>query len=188
MDLLVHELLRAPAGDEVESSLPLDADDVAVVGTPAGEPGAVREQVPEGHVGLPVHAEVVKEARYAIVELELPLAQQQHEGGDGGERLGERGEVEDRVGTHRRPFGLEAARAEGGVVEDLPGPADQDDRTGEGPRLDGRLEFALDGGEVHFASYATAGSRAVSRPRSVSSATSTPRGSARFSQPSSGGA
>src|SRR5262249_10749204 len=47
MDLLVHELLRAPARNEAEASPPLDALDVAEVRTPGGESGAVREEMPE---------------------------------------------------------------------------------------------------------------------------------------------
>src|SRR5439155_26020079 len=52
MDLLVNELLRAAAPDEVETAALLDALDVAKVRPPAGETGAVREQMPKGHVCL----------------------------------------------------------------------------------------------------------------------------------------
>src|SRR2546425_12239137 len=108
VDLLVDPLLGAAAGDEVEPPLVLDAVDLAGEGPPAREAGAVGEEVPEGDVRLPVHAEVVKEARDAIVDLDLPLLHEQHEGGGGGQRLGERGEVEDGVGLHGRACGLEA--------------------------------------------------------------------------------
>ncbi len=57
----------------------------------------MREQVAEGDVRLSVHAEVVEEARHAVVDAQLALPHQQQERGGRRERLGERGEVEDRV-------------------------------------------------------------------------------------------
>ena len=149
VDLLVDPLLGATAGEEVEPPLVLDAVDLAGEGPPAREAGAVREEVAEGDVRLPVHAEVVKEARDAIVDLDLPLLHEQHEGGGGGERLGERGEVEDGVRLHRRARGLEAPAAEGGVVEDVARPRDQDHGAGERARGRRLLDLPPDAREVH---------------------------------------
>ena len=88
-------------------ALALDLDDVAVVRPPGRQPRGVREQMAERDVRLPVHAEVVEEARHAIVEADLAArARMQHHRRGGGERLGERGDVEDRVLAHRGSVGL----------------------------------------------------------------------------------
>src|SRR5438128_2535543 len=73
VDLLVDVLLRAPAADEVRPSLLLDALDLPVIRAPGRKSGAVAEQVAEARVRLPVHAEIVEEARHPVVELHLPL-------------------------------------------------------------------------------------------------------------------
>src|SRR5262249_54229417 len=89
----------------------------------------------------------------AVVQLDLPLAHEEHEGGRGRERLGEGGEIEDRVGAHRCSLGLEAARAEGGMVEHLARTRDEHHGARERAGRDRVLDFASEGVEVldgHF--------------------------------------
>ncbi len=73
------------------------------------------------------------------VEPELALVDQDHDGGGGGDRLGERGHVEDRVAGHRLVGRLHPA-AERLGVGDLAVTADQDDRAGDDLVVDGLVD------------------------------------------------
>src|SRR6185503_7865290 len=106
---LVDELLGAAAGNEVEPSLALGADHVLEVWAPGWQARAMREEMAKRHMSLLVDAEVVEKPRHPIIERDLLLLHQDHECGRGGERLGERGQVEGGIRLHRGPLGLEAA-------------------------------------------------------------------------------
>src|SRR5262249_29397275 len=113
----------------------------------------------------------------------------------GRERRGGRREIEHRVALHRGALGLETPRPERGVLEHLASLTDQQDRAGEHAGGDGLVHDGRDPLERtsrrarkhHRPAQTTAGSSATSRPRSTSSSTSTPKGSARFSTPVSAG-
>src|SRR5262249_43252863 len=110
---------RALAAEEVHTAAALDLDDLLVVGAPARQARAVREQVAKSDVGLSVHAEVVEEPRHAVVYAQLPFPDEVKERRGRRQRLGERGEVEDRVLRERRDLGFKAPVAERAVVDDL---------------------------------------------------------------------
>src|SRR5581483_2392775 len=91
VDLLEDPLLRAPAGDEVESPrLALEACDVLVERAVGREAGGVRQEMAKRDAPLPVHAEVVEVARHAIVDRDPSLLHQEEEREGGRERLRER--------------------------------------------------------------------------------------------------
>ncbi len=98
----------------------------------------------EGDVGFAVHAEVVEDPRHPVVDAQLVLARKQQKCGRGGERLGERGQVEDGVLVERRDVGLDAAVAEGAMVDDLAFLVDEEHRPREHAAPDRILHRALD--------------------------------------------
>src|SRR5262245_42376045 len=106
------------------------------------------QQVAKGDVSLSVHAEVVEETRHPVVESDLPFFDHEHHGDGGGERLGERGDVEDRIFAHRAHLRLQAAVAEGAMVE-YPRPLPyQKNGAGKDMPPEGGIHLALNGFEA----------------------------------------
>ena len=70
-------------------------------------------------------------------EIELALLDQHH-GGDAGDRLGHRGDPEDRIGLQRDGFGT-VAKADGSQIGDLAVARDRRNRAREGAGVDLRL-------------------------------------------------
>jgi hypothetical protein len=84
----------------------------------------------DGDVVLAVLGEVREVLADLVVEAQLAVLDEQHRGGAGGDRLGERGEVEDGVGRHRLARRFDLARAVRLAVKDLPVAHHQDDGAG----------------------------------------------------------
>jgi len=82
-------LFGAVAAEEVDPPAALDFEDLLVVGAPARQAGAMREEMAEGDVSFAVHAEVVKDPCRAVVDSQLVLADEQQKRGGGGEGLSE---------------------------------------------------------------------------------------------------
>jgi len=72
-----------------KADVALDFEDLLVVGAPARQAGAMREEMAEGDVSFAVHAEVVKDPCRAVVDSQLVLADEQQKRGGGGEGLSE---------------------------------------------------------------------------------------------------
>ena len=109
--------------------------------------------MPDGDTELPVRAEVLDESRDPVLGSQLAVAREEHHQRGGGERLGERRQVEDRVRRHRRTLGDEAAAPERLVVEHLAAARDQDHGPWEHAAVDRAGDHVGNGREV-------AGSRA----------------------------
>ena len=83
-----------------------------------------------------------------VVELQLPAFDQLHDGGGGGDDLGQRGEIEQRVDRHRLLFRLLEAIAEGFAIGYALVVADDDHRTGHLAGAHLGLGDAVDCGQV----------------------------------------
>ena len=78
------------------------------LGRQAGaQPGGVRQQLPDGHGPLAVGLEAGNPAAHPVVEPELAALDEPHDGRRGGDNLGQRCTVKDRVGGHRQPLRLD---------------------------------------------------------------------------------
>ena len=130
MNLLVNEFLGAAARHEVDLAAALDLGDLLVERTPRRQTRAMREQMAKRNVALAVDTEVMKKARQPIVEAHLGVAREHHHGDGGGERLGQRGEIEDGLEPHRRSLGQHRTKAEGALVGDIGARAHHQRRTG----------------------------------------------------------
>ncbi len=109
--------------------------------------GVMGEQLADGDVFLAVLREVRKVGGDGIVQPELSLLNQLHDRGRGGDALGERGDVEDRIDGHGFAGGLERPRAEGLAVDDAAVVADEYDSTGDEAAGDRLLHDRVDRGE-----------------------------------------
>ncbi len=148
MDLLVDVFLGAAAGHEIDLAAALDLGDLRVERPPGREPRTMREQIAERDTDLTVHAEIVAEARDAIVEAELAVAHQHHDGDRGRQRLGQRRQVEDGLDAHRLAVGSDRAEAEGALEGDRVAAADHDRGAGNNLLLDRFSESAFDSGPI----------------------------------------
>jgi hypothetical protein len=149
MNLLVDVFLGAAAGHEVDLAATFDLGDLLVERTPSGEARTMSEQMAEGDAGFAVDAEVVEEARDAIVELHLPVAHQHHHGDRRRERLGQRREIEDRFEPHRMAIWNDRAEPECALEGDVVAGAHHDRRARDGALFHGFGEGGFDFRPIH---------------------------------------
>src|ERR1041385_5944938 len=87
VNLLEDEVLGGAAGDEIDLSRLLIANDLLEIRLPRGQTGGMRKELAKSYVYFPEHAEIGKEARHAVVEADFFFAHEQHDRRRGGERL-----------------------------------------------------------------------------------------------------
>jgi hypothetical protein len=85
--------------------------------------------------------------RNRIVGLDLAIADQLHNAGGGGDYLGQRGHVEDRLGSHPFPPGFKRAIPEGLAVNHLAIVPYQNNRTGNVSPLDCVFDDGINDGQ-----------------------------------------
>ncbi len=170
-DLLAGELIEGEGGDAADDFAEEDEVDVGVdeafagggdgfidegfldagfVAAPFGfevdigaEAGEVGEEHADGDVGFAA-LELREVGGDLVVEADLALFDEAHDGGGGGDDLGEGGGVEDGVDGHGGAGGGEAAAAVGLAMEDLAVAADPGDGAGHLVGGDGFLDDAVD--------------------------------------------
>ena len=81
--------------------------------------GIVGEQLADGDVVFSVLRKLRQVLGDCVVEANLSQFHELHDGGGGGDHLGQRCEIEDGVQRHGLAFGLEGAAAVGLAVDDL---------------------------------------------------------------------
>ena len=108
----------------------------------------MRQQAPERDAAERPAAKLAQVPPEGCVERDAAALDERHHRERRAERLGERGEVEDRVLGHRLGRGQEPARAVRAVEEHAVALADEDDRAGQLARGDGVAGGLVDGGEV----------------------------------------
>ena len=101
------------------------------------EAADVRQQVADRDAALAVALEARHVPRHRIVQPDATLFHQPHHGGRRRDHLGQRREVEDRIGGHRLGRGDDGALAVGLLEQDDVAPANQHDRARHLPGLDG---------------------------------------------------
>ena len=108
------------------------------------KPRAVAEELVDGDRPLAVVVEFGQQAAEPVAQPQLALFDQDHDRGRRGDRLGERGHVEDRVARHRFRRRTDGATPGRAGIGDESSTADQDDRAGDLPALDGPVDGAID--------------------------------------------
>ena len=103
----------------------------ATVGRDGRQPRAVREQPADRHHLVGVAAKLPQVAAERRVELHLAALDERHHGQRRAERLGQRGDVEDRVLGHRDVLRDHAPQAPRAPIDDLVAPSDHHDDTGD---------------------------------------------------------
>jgi hypothetical protein len=91
----------------------------------------VREELPERDGTLVAGREFGEVARHFVIEIQLALVHERHERGGGGDRLGERRGVEDRVEGHRFLGRQQGSETEGLAVDHTVGTTDGHHAAGE---------------------------------------------------------
>ena len=112
------------------------------------QPGAVREHASHRHALERLAAELLQILSERRVELHGAALDERHHRERRAERLGQRGNVEDRVEGHRLGIRHERAPAERPLVQDLVAEPDQDDGARHLTGRRDRLDRFVDGGEV----------------------------------------
>ena len=82
--------------------------------------------------------------RHRIVQPDLPLLEQPHDGGRGGDHFGERRGVEDGVERHRLALRDQRPAAIGFLIDHLPVVPDQHYRARDQPIVDRALDLLVD--------------------------------------------
>lgn len=151
VDVAVEELFAGGAGEvEVGEVFPGGFGAVLVVGegVVGDEAGAVAEELFEGDDALAVVVELGEEVGKGLIEAELAALEEDHDGGGGGEGLGEGGHVEDGVARHGGGVGLHLAVSDRLDESDLAVAADKDDGSGDDVVVDGLVDGFGDSGEA----------------------------------------
>ncbi len=110
--------------------------------SPTRDPGGVGEQAPQRDTLGSKLLQLREQRRDLLVEREAPAVDERQGNAGADERLGQRGEVEDRVRRHRPRMRHDARRPERLVQEHLAAMADE----GHRPRHDAVVDRGLDGG------------------------------------------
>src|ERR1700730_7542298 len=185
MNLLVDPFLGAVAGHEIDLAALLDLRDLLEERPPCRQSRAVCQHVAESDVALVMDAEIVEEARDAVAQSQLVLAHQHHHSDGGGERLGQRRKIEDRLHMHWRALGHKRAVGEGALENDIGVATHHQRGTGDDAALHGFCESLLDfrPSQTGRSYAATAGSRKPSVRAAVSTRARTPKGMVKFALP-----
>ena len=102
------------------------------------------EALADGDVLLAVRAELGDVMRDGVVNTDLALLVELHDGSRGNEILGERSHVEDRVLGHGFARGLKRAHAVSAMKDDLTAMPDDDDSAGQLIMRDSVVDHGVD--------------------------------------------
>ncbi len=109
--------------------------------------GVVGEALANGDVLLAVRSEFGHVMSDGVVDTDLALLVELHDGSRGDKVLGERGHVEDGVFGHCFARWLKRAHAVGAMEDDLPAMPDDDDRAGQLIVRNGVVDDGVDWGK-----------------------------------------
>ena len=112
----------------------------------------MREQVQHGNAFLAAIAELGQVGGHAILQAKLAPLDQKHHAGGGGHRLGERGQIEQRVGGHFHRAGLQLPVAETAQIDQVVPVTHGHDAAGHLPLVNPLLDQGgnpLQGARVH---------------------------------------
>ena len=112
------------------------------------ESGSVREQHANCDLVFAVRGELRHIARKRIVETNFAFLEETHDGRRRGEELGERGEIENRVGSHALAMRDERAFAECFAVNHMAAMADEKNASGDFAILDGGFDNRVENRKI----------------------------------------
>ena len=107
----------------------------------------MRHQVADGDVAVSA-LKFGQVFRHWIIEADLALLEQPHDGGGGGDHFGERRSVEDGIKRHRLAMRDQRPAAIGFLIDHVPVVPDQYHATGDEPVVDRALHLPIHRGRA----------------------------------------
>jgi len=113
----------------------------------SAEAGSVKQQVFDGDGLFPLGCELGEVLGDGVLDGQFLVLLEEHDGGGGGNGLGQRGQVEDGVDGHGFGLRFEGAGSERTAEEVAFGGADEDDGAGDSAGVNGVVDGGFDGGK-----------------------------------------